>query len=218
MALVLALARDVVRLCARTRAGGWERPLGRDLYGGTLGIVGLGRIGKETALKARAFGLRVVAADPVEDPGFARAAEITYLLLDELLAVADFVVLHCPLTPATRGLIGRRELAHMKPTAYLINVARGAVVDEEALYRALKAGRPAGAGLDVYSEEPPRDSPLLTLDNVIALPHIAAYTGATVRAMDLVAVQACLDVLAGKRPANLVCGASGDGGGPSRPR
>ncbi|MEW6524161.1 MAG: phosphoglycerate dehydrogenase [Bacillota bacterium] len=204
MALVLALARQIVALSRGTRVGKWERPLAHDLYGSTLGIVGVGRIGKLTALKARAFGMRLLGFDPAEDREFARKSGLAYVPLDTLLEESDFVTLHCPLSSTTRHLIGHRELGLMKPTAYLINCARGAVVDEDALYQSLAGGRLAGAGLDVFAKEPPVGSPLLELDNVVLTPHVGAYTPATMTGMDMLVVKACADVLSGKRPANLI--------------
>jgi len=202
--LLLALVRNIFDLSVATKAGKWLRPVSGDLYGKVLGIVGLGRIGRLTALKAQAFGLKVIATDPHADKAFAAAHDIECMELTDLLRQADFVSLHCPLTPQTKQMIGRKELAIMKPGAVLINCARGALVDEEALYEALYSGRLSGAGLDVFVQEPPGNNPLLTLPNVIATPHVGAYTAATINAMDLMVVQACVDVLTGKAPANII--------------
>jgi phosphoglycerate dehydrogenase-like enzyme len=143
-----------------------------------MGIIGLGRIGRQVAKRARAFDCPVLYNDTLRAPAQVESAYgAAFLELDELLAEADIVTIHVPLSDQTRALIGERELALMRPTALLINVARGGIVDEDALYAALVAGRLAGAGLDVFAVEPPRaDLPLLRLPNVVATPHIAAGT------------------------------------------
>jgi D-3-phosphoglycerate dehydrogenase len=204
IAMLLALSRNLIPLSAGTKAGGWERPLSADLDGHTLGIVGLGKIGKMTATKARAFGIKVLAYDVVQDKPFAAQHQISYVSLDELLSASDFISLHCPMSDENRALIGTREFARMKNGAIFINCARGQLVDETALYEAAKAGKLHGVGLDVYSEEPPAGHPLLSLPNVIATPHIAAYTKATMTGMDLLVVGACVAALSGRPPANLV--------------
>jgi phosphoglycerate dehydrogenase-like enzyme len=171
------------------------------LTGRTLGVVGAGRIGKELLRMARAFDLRLLAADPHVDP-----LEISYLgarvaPLATLMAESDFVVVTCLLNEETRHLIGAQALGAMKPTAYLVNVARGPVVDEQALYEALSKRRIAGAGLDVFEEEPtPRSNPLLALDSVIVTPHSLAWTDELFANIGRSAVGAILDVQAGRRP------------------
>ncbi len=180
--------------------------LGQDLVGKTLGLVGLGRIGGRVAGMCRAaLGMRVLAYDPYVDPERARALGAE--LMDDLhtlLAQADFVSVHVPLTPETRGLVGSAELAAMKPTAYLINTSRGPVVDEKALVQALREGRIAGAALDVFDPEPPSpDNPLFELENVIVTPHIGSYTEEGVWRMSMGAVEQVLQVLRGERPAHL---------------
>jgi D-3-phosphoglycerate dehydrogenase len=204
MAMLLALSRNLIPFSAATKAGTWERPLSGDLDGQTLGIIGLGKIGKMTAKKARAFGINVVAFDVVRDERFAAECQISYVSLDELLAAADFISLHCPLSDGNRAMIGAREFGRMKNGAIFINCARGQLVDEAALYEAAKSGKLRGVGVDVYCEEPPKDNPLLSLPNVIATPHIAAYTKATMTGMDMLVVAACADALQGKQPQNLV--------------
>jgi D-3-phosphoglycerate dehydrogenase / 2-oxoglutarate reductase len=189
LALLLALARRLVgQVKALTADSAGEAVVGwshtpfvpvRRLRGQTLGIVGLGRIGQTLASKARGIGLRVVAADPMMSAEMADALGVTLLSLDELLAQSDFVSVHTPLHPETRHLIDEAALARMKPTAYLLNCARGAVVDQAALLRALQAGRLAGAGLDVLEKEPPPAAELrelLALPNVIVTPHVAWYS------------------------------------------
>ncbi len=177
-ALLLALARNVPAADRSLRAGEWERKrfLGRELNGKTLGVVGLGRIGQSVADRARAFGMEIVAHDPFLDEGVARRLEVELLPLEELLARADVVTLHTPLTEQTRGLLDRRRIEAMKRGALLVNCARGGIVDEEALREALDAERLAGAALDVFAREPPVDSPLVGHPRVVATPHIGAQT------------------------------------------
>lgn len=209
-ALILATARRLVEAADFLRAGRWEtwRPLeltGQDLYGATLGIIGLGRIGAAVARRARGFDMRVLYHNRRPNPGQAEPVAAEYCSLDDLLARADFVSLHCPLTPATRGMIGDRELGLMKPTAVLVNTARGAVVDEAALFRALQNGQIWAAGLDVFGREPvdPRH-PLLSLPNVVALPHIGSASIATRTRMAAIAAENLLAGLEGRCPPNLV--------------
>ncbi|MDI3299263.1 MAG: phosphoglycerate dehydrogenase [Bacillota bacterium] len=176
-ALMLAMVRHLPAADAALRAGRWERHLvGVQLYGKTLGIVGMGRIGRQVALRALAFGMRVLAHDPYLGGGQS-VGDVRLVGLEELLGEADILTVHTPLTPQTRHLIGAREIALMKPGAYVVNCARGGIVDEEALAVALREGRLAGAALDVWEEEPPRpDHPLLQLDRVVVTPHLGAST------------------------------------------
>ena len=179
MALLLALARGVPQAHASLRAGKWERKkfIGVELRGKTLGVVGLGRIGRVVAHRALAFGMKVVAFDPFVAPEQAGDFELELLPLAEVCARADFLTVHTPLTAETRGIIGAKELAQMKPDARVINCARGGLVDERALYDALTEGRVAGAALDVFEQEPPAaDHPLLQLEQVITTPHLGAST------------------------------------------
>lgn len=178
LALLLALARQVPQAHAHLRGGKWERErfLGTEVYGKTLGIVGLGRIGSEVARRAQGFGMRVVAFDPYLEAEVARRLGVELVDLDALLAQADFISLHVPLTRETRGLLGAAELARVKPGVRIVNCARGGVVDEAALAAALQAGRVAGAALDVFEREPPWGSPLLELDSVVVTPHLGAST------------------------------------------
>ena len=202
LALLLALARRLVPAHDSVRAGRWEPFVGVELRGQVLGIVGLGRIGKEVCLRARAFGMRVVAHDPFPDLAFAAAHDVAYLPLPDLLAAADVVSLHAAPPDLTGPLLGAAELAAMKPGAFLINTARGRLVDEAALAAALRDRRLAGAGLDVFAHEPPRDSPLLdsALDNVLLAPHIAGQTVAGLLRMGEMTVENCLRALRGEEP------------------
>ena len=179
MALLLALARRVPAADRSMRAGEWDRKSfnGVELYGKTLGLVGAGRIGGEVAIRARAFGMRVMVFDPFLNPDRATALGVETAELDEILERADVLSVHVPLTDETHGLIGEAQLAKLKPTAFVLNVARGGVVDEDALLKALQSKRLAGAALDVYSSEPlPADHPFRTLPNVVLTPHLGAST------------------------------------------
>jgi phosphoglycerate dehydrogenase-like enzyme len=203
--MLLMLARNFLPAAESTRAGRWERPFGLELRGLTLGLIGFGRIGRQVALRARAFGLEVVIHDVVRDEGAARVLGCRYVALEELLRTADFVSLHAPATPQSRDVINRDTLALMKPTAYLINTARGELVDEEALADALGGERIAGAALDVFKKEPPApDNPLLKLPNLIALPHIAGVTAQASEKMAALAVDNVLAVLRDEAPPHAV--------------
>lgn len=203
LGFVLALARQTMAYDRATRAGNWrfrESLVAMDLLGKTLLLLGFGRIGQAVAIRATAFGMHVLAYDPLVPEsvfeGF-RVAPIKDLLSG--LATCDFLSVHVPLTPETTGLIGQKELAAMKPTAYIISTARGGVVDEEALLSALQTGLIQGAGLDVFREEPlPANHPLLGLENVIFSPHAASLTRECAQRMDMVAARNCLDAIDGK--------------------
>jgi len=204
IALLLALARSLPYHDRVAKAGQWSRVQGMELTGATLGIVGFGRIGREVATRAAALGMRVLAYDPMlPSIAFARLP-VQPCDLPELLATSDAVSLHLPLTTETRNLIDARALATMKPAAYLINTARGGLVDEVALYEALAAKRLAGAACDVFAKEPPDASGLISLDNFIAAPHIGSATLQTSLKMGLIAAQNALAVLAGERPQGVV--------------
>jgi lactate dehydrogenase-like 2-hydroxyacid dehydrogenase len=210
MLLVLMAARragEGERLVRAARWTGWAptQLLGHMVSGRTIGIVGLGRIGRATARRARfGFGMRVLAHTRTPDPAALAEVEAEPCTLDELLARADFVSLHCPATAETRHLIGERELGLMRRTAYLINTARGDVVDERALAGALRAGRIAGAGLDVYEEEPQVAPELLELEQVVLLPHLGSATLETREAMGLRAVENLRAWFAGEPPPDRV--------------
>lgn len=183
--MMIDLARNVLVHDKEIKAGGWTpydiAVQGSELWGKTLGIVGLGRVGKATALLAKAFGMRVLAYDLVWDITFANQNGITLAPLDTLLMQSDWISLHCPLTNATRELIDERAIELMKPTAFLINTARGPVVKESALVNALATKRIAGAGLDVFEIEPHPDNPYTEFSNVVLTPHIG---GSTMEAFD----------------------------------
>ena len=176
--LLLASARFVSPAHAALRAGKWARSkyTGAEIFEKTLGIVGFGRIGQLVAARMQAFGMNVVAYDPYLAPARAAQLDVRLVDLDELLRVSDFITIHLPKTKETANLIGEEALKKVKPSVRIINAARGGVLDETALYNALKEGRVAGAGLDVFSTEPCTDSPLFELDNVVATPHLGAST------------------------------------------
>ena len=206
MTLMLALSRELLRAHKEVASGGWNRPLGRDFYGSTVGIVGLGLVGKGLARRLRGFDTRILAYDVVQDQEFAAAHGVQFVELDELLRESDYVSLHAPLLPATRGLIGERELRLMKPTAYLVNTARGPLIQEEALHRALKERWIAGAGIDVFVNEPPVGSPLLdpSLDNIIYGPHMAGVTREAAGRAAQMACESVAHLLGGDAPLHTV--------------
>lgn len=175
---ILSLARHIPAAHAALADGKWKRSAytGTELYEKTIGIIGLGRIGALIAERMKAFGTKVVAYDPYVTSARAQQLGVQQLSLDELIETADFITIHMPKTPETTGMIGKAQLAAMKPTAYVINVARGGLIDEDALYEALSNNVIAGAGLDVFVSEPPTGSPLLGLPNVITTPHLGAST------------------------------------------
>ena len=204
LGLMVAVARQIAYGDRVLRRGGWEPLVGPELWGKTLGIVGLGRIGKAVALLARAFGMRVIATDIVLDHTFGSAYHVEYLPLRKLLGLADFVSLHCPLTPATLGLMNERTFCQMKPTAYLINTARGPVVDEPALVQAILSRQIAGAALDVFPDEPHIDAKLREAPNVVLTPHIGGSANEALERMMELALLNVTHVLEGIPPISRV--------------
>jgi D-3-phosphoglycerate dehydrogenase len=199
-AMMVGLSRNVYAADRAMRANGWDRYYGPELNGKTLGIVGLGRVGKSVALLGEAYGMRLIATDLVWDITFANEHHIHYVPLDTLLAEADYVTVHVPLTDSTHDLIDERALGLMKPTAFLINTARGPVVNESALFDALKSSKIAGAGIDVFTVEPPPICPFAEFDNVIMTPHLGGSTYEAVnRAMNL-ALLNVTGILNGREP------------------
>jgi D-3-phosphoglycerate dehydrogenase len=178
IALMLALARNVPQANSRLKSGKWQREtmVGTELRNKILGIIGLGNVGSEVAKRAQAFEMRVVAHDPFISKDYASNLKVDLVSLDQLLREADFITLHVPLTAATKKLVGSKELAKLKPTARIINCARGGLIDEEAIVKAIKTGKIAGAAFDVFDKEPVSDSPLFTEDKIIVTPHLGAST------------------------------------------
>lgn len=207
-ALLLAAARRIGEADRLMRAGTFPGSQSSYLVGGrvsgkALGILGMGGVGRETARRARGFSMKILYHDPQRlSPDEECRLGLTWVEFDDLLARSDFVSVHAKLTPQTRHLIGDREFALMKPTAYLVNSARGPIVDEHALARALAAGRIAGAGLDVYEHEPRPNPELMALPNVVITPHIGSADTETREAMANVVVDNVLAIVEGRRPPN----------------
>ena len=200
LALMLALADDVLNHHQQVRGREWQMDFHPGFWGSTVGIVGLGRIGKAVARRCLAFGTTVMVHEPQPDMAFVRGHGVRLAPLDSLLREADFVTLHLPASAETNRFVNRERLALMKRTAFLVNTARGALVDEAALCNALAAGRLAGAGLDTFAEEPPWNSRLLSLPNVILSPHSAASDQRAKTAVLRRAVDSIVAVAAGRNP------------------
>jgi D-3-phosphoglycerate dehydrogenase / 2-oxoglutarate reductase len=199
--LILALAKGLIGQHQATKEGKWPRGATIPLRGRTLGIIGLGRIGKAVALRGIAFGMPILAYEPIPDQAFVAQHGITLTTLDKVLATGDYVSLHVPLTQESKYLINKRTLGLMKPTSFLINTARGPLVNEADLHAALKAGKIAGAGLDVFEQEPPGKLPLFELDNVVLTPHAAGVDLQSKDDMALASAQSIVALAAGGWPA-----------------
>lgn len=212
LGLLLSLVRRIAEGDACMRRGGWEEFPGIELRGKTLGLIGFGKIGQEVARRAMAFGMEVVTSDPMWSDLHHRIAEtlapgrsVRPMTLDELLACSDVVSIHAPNTPKTRHLIDRRRLAMMKPTAVLINTARGALIDQESLQEALRGGIIAGAAIDVYEQEPlPADHPLRSTPRLLLTPHNAFNSKEAAERMSRGCAEPILDLLAGNKPKHLL--------------
>jgi phosphoglycerate dehydrogenase-like enzyme len=202
--LILALAKNLVRQHLGTCALQWPRQANLPLRGRTLGIAGLGRIGKAVAIRGECFGMKLLAYEPFPDHAFARQHGVTLVSFDDLLAQSDFLSLHLSSTKESRHTINRNTLAKMKPGAYLVNTARGGLVNEADLIEALQARKIAGAGLDVFEEEPPLDSPLFRMENVTVTPHAAGVDLQSRDDMALSAAQAIVSLSRGEWPAEKV--------------
>jgi len=202
--LILSLARRIPEADKKTKSGEWEKIIGKPVWEKTLGIIGLGKIGRQVVKRAQGFKMNILVYDLVKDEKFAQSYNIKYVNLEKLLQKSDYITIHIPLNDATRGMISYKELGKVKKEAFLINTSRGGIVDEEALYNALRNNKLRGAALDVYNNEPPGKSPLKELDNVIMTPHIAAYTEEAIENMSIQAAQNLIDVLEGRKPKNRV--------------
>ncbi len=202
--LMLQCARHVAENLASVRSGGWERHEGFDLAGKTVGIIGLGTIGKEVAQRLRAFEMRILAHDIMPDPQFAEAHGIIYVGLEELLRESDIVTLHAFLDARSRRILNADRLRLMKPSAYVINTARGGLIDHDALYQALKEHRLAGAALDVFEQEPLGATPLRELDNCWLSPHAAGSSRDARARSKQVAVENVVRFFRGERPLHIL--------------
>ena len=201
LGLMLALARQLPQADAAVRRGEFPRLNGISLEGKTVGILGLGAIGRQLARRLAGFDCHLLAHDPAADIEFARTHQVELLDVDALLPRADFLSLHLPVTAETRRMVNAGFIARMKKGAFLINTARGELVDEDALLEALRSGRLRGAGLDAFVEEPPaQDSPLLQMPNLVATPHLGAQTDGATNNMGRIALSDCLAVLRGDAP------------------
>ncbi len=203
LSLAVALLKELPHLDASTKGGRWLKPtfVGRDIEGSVLGLVGFGSIGQEVARMGRALGFRIVAHDPHGQAAIRSFDAGMERTLDELLAEADVVSLHCPLTNETRGMIGRPQFERMKPGAILVNTARGGLVNAADLCAALREGRLGGAGLDSFAQEPPApDDPLWRAPNLLVTPHVAGVTHGATRTMALMAARQVVDILDGGAP------------------
>src|SRR3989338_3461196 len=213
MSLLMALARRIPQAYVSLRGGQWERTkfVGTELFGKTLGIVGLGKIGTEVAKRAQAFGMHVLAYDPFLSTERAQQLEIQLTELAKVYAESDFITVHTPLTDETRHMIGAKEIAKMKKGVRLINCARGGIIDEDALYQAIVDGTVAGAAVDVFEEEPPKNHKLLTLDQVICTPHLGASTEEAQLNVAIEVAKQVADALLGRGIRNAVNMPSVDG-------
>jgi phosphoglycerate dehydrogenase-like enzyme len=203
-ALILALAKHLIPQHLGTQTGKWPRRANLPLRGRTLGIAGLGRIGKAVALRGEAFGMNLLAYEPFPDKAFVAAHNIPLVPFERLLAESDYLSLHVPLTPESKYLINKRTLTVMKPTAFLVNTARGALVNEADLIESLRAKRLAGAALDVFEEEPPPLNALFSMDNVVLTPHAAGVDLQSRDDMAESAARAIVDLSRGLWPAEKV--------------
>jgi D-3-phosphoglycerate dehydrogenase len=201
LTLLLLLARPVLHAVAETRSGGWPRTAGLTLEGKVVGLIGLGAIGKEVARRLAGFDCQILGHDVVADEEFAEAHNVQMATQEELLRESDFISLHLPVLPATRRMVNAEFLGQMKQGSFLINTARGELIDEDALYEALQSGRLKGAALDAFNNEPPdAANPLLQLPQVIPTPHMGAHTDGATDNMGWMALQDCLAVLRGEEP------------------
>ena len=206
MSLMLALARNLPQAHQSVKQGKWERSsfMGIEVRNKTLGVIGLGRVGSEVARRAQSFAMRLIAYDPFVSPDYARILGVELVSLDGLLAQSDFVTLHTPHTESTHALIGEPQLAMMKPGSRVINVARGELIDEEALLNALDDGKLAGVALDVFTQEPPGDSPLVKHPKVVVTPHLGASTQEAQREVAIEVAEQVMAVLRGEPARNTV--------------
>ena len=196
--LLLCVARKISALDRYTKAGKWTRSIGIELFGKTIGILGLGAVGKAVANRAAGFSMRILAYDPYINEEYAEKKGIISADFGQVIKEADFLCLHQPLTGETSHIINHDVMSAMKKDAIIVNTARGGLIDENAAYQLLKSGHLGGVGLDVYETEPPGVHPLFALDNVVVTPHTSAHTAEAITGMAYMAVQNMIDVLSGK--------------------
>lgn len=201
---MLSMARFLPAANASTKEGKWLRYDGVSLWKKNMGIVGMGAIGRAVAKRAQGFAMRVLGFDVTEPSEEEKDLGVSRVSLDQLLRESDFITLHVPLIPATKWMIGDDALQKVKPTAYIVHTSRGGVVDEAALYRALKEGRLAGAGIDVFEKEPPAENPLLKLENVMVTPHMGAFTIESSALTSELTARNVLKALEGEKPLHIV--------------
>ncbi len=195
IAMIFSLAKNIVIHSQNVKSGKWVRKIGREVTGQTLGVLGTGTIGKEVIKRLSCFGMNILAFDTLRDETMINQYHITYTDIDTLLTNSDYVSLHLPLTFETKKIISRERMSLMKETAFIINTARGGLIDEDALFEALQNRKIAGAGIDTFENEPPKNSKLLDLDNVIASPHTGAYTYQAIRKMSNYALDSIIDYI-----------------------
>jgi D-3-phosphoglycerate dehydrogenase len=206
--LMLAVLKKIAKLDRKIRKGGWERERTLDMHGKLLGIIGIGRIGKLVAKRVQGFDMNIIANDIVEYKEFVQTHGIEMVSKDEIMQRSDIVTIHTPLDDSTRDMIDEQRLRKMKPTGILINTARGGIVDESALYKALTRDWIAGAGLDAHATEPPRFRPLVELDNVVSTCHIAGVSDGASYRMAMQTVEKIITYFNGKIPAHALTNAA----------
>lgn len=197
-ALILSLARKIPYLDAKTRKGEWIRSTGVELKGKTLGIIGLGAVGKVVAMCGQGFHMNIISYDPYIDTTYCKKHKIEIYSFEDVIQHADVLSLHLPLNKQTRHIISKEVISKMKPEAILVNTSRGGIIDEDAAFEALQSGHLGGLGLDAFEVEPPKNSPLFELDNVVVTPHTGAHTQEAAMNMAGSAIQNLIDVLSGK--------------------
>jgi len=202
--MILVLLRGIVGSAVSARSGGWGRVVGNELGARTVGVVGAGKIGSEVIRRLVPFGPEILAYDVVQDESLVASCGVVYVSLEELLEKSDVITLHVPLLPQTHRLIGRRQLESLKEDVKLVNIARGALIDEQALEEFLRAHPKAAAALDVFATEPPQESSLLGLENVVPTTHIGGYTYEAMERMDRVCAETAVAVLSGESPPNVL--------------
>jgi D-3-phosphoglycerate dehydrogenase len=198
--LMLSLAREIPQSLSQIKGGEWPRVIGFEVFGKTLGVIGTGRIGKEVIRRAQGFNMNIIAFDLYPDQDLKESGVVTYVSLEELYKQADFITIHTDLNEHSKSMIRTPQLEAMKETVFLINTARGGIIDEQDLYLSLKDQKIGGAALDVFGQEPLKQSPLVELSNFIATPHMAGYTYEALREVGMITARNILNVLKGKEP------------------